>query len=286
MKKIGTTIALSILLFSCKQETKIEQTKNYSQIYDSKELLELRNSITDSVEKLKFYQHLYQVTVFEDLKNYKSETNLDLMDEERNKEFLSLKNNPDNVLIDISKVVVSEYTPNIELKDFNSNDGINLYKPKEIIKRLDSIFMTKKYDLGSVLHEAFVGTLAYGTYVSSFKNNIVTIERQFGTGASMAYQYVLIENNNAKNLKEVYDYLNKPEYQKLETEIKRIAKTYRNTSTRSGTEIKQLTNNNYNISFRGELEEDAGCCPSLEINYETVDFKSIIPNSIKVKVNK
>jgi hypothetical protein len=281
MKTRLLALALTLLLFSCKQETKTETSKNFDEIFNSKELLGMRKNISDPVEKFKFYQHLYLVTVFEGLKNYPNE---EINTENIDKGLLELKKYPDNVLIDISKIVVSEYTPKINKTMLDSPYAMSSYTPKEVNNHLDSIFSTEKYNLNLVMQETIVCPIIIGgTYASSFQNNIVTIERSFGTGSSLGYQYALIKDNKVTNLGQVFDYLDKSVYQNLVSEIKKTDKNFLEPSGRSRTEINPTKNKTYLISFQGYSDEDAGCCPSLSISYETNDFKNIIPNSIKVK---
>ncbi len=265
---------ISVAFISCKQETKNEIKNDYSQIYNSKELLELNNTIKEPKEKYSFYKHLYLVTIFEDLKN------------SDNKDLGALKKYSDKTLIELSKIINDEYTSkgnDIDMDSIPSYTG--LLTRNEINTKLDSVFATKKYNLPEVMNETFVGTLTGGTYIESIKGNIVTILRQFGTGASQVYTYVLVENEDVTNLGQVYDYLSKTEYDKLENEIKNVAKNFNGMCSRNGTEITKSVDK-YLISFSAYQNEDAGCCPTLSVSYETKDFKSVIPNSIKTKIEK
>lgn len=275
MKKTILVLAfISLAFVSCKQETKNEIKNDFSQIFNSKELLDLNNTITEPKEKYSFYKHLYLVTTFEDIKN------------SDNKDLSQLKKYSDKTLIELSKIINEEYTSNGKDENMDSIPSFTgLLTRNQINTKLDSIFATKKYELPEVMHETFVGTLTGGTYLESIKDNIVTILRQFGTGASQVYTYVLVENENVTNLSQVYNYLSKTEYEKLESEIKNVAKNYNGMCSRTGTEITKSADK-YLISFTAYQNEDAGCCPTLSISYETKDFKNIIPNSIKTKIEK
>ncbi|GAA4056611.1 hypothetical protein [Flavobacterium chungnamense] len=275
MKKILSTIALSLLLFSCKQENKNEIKNDYSEIFNSKELLDLKNTITEPKEKYNFYKHLYLVTTFEDLK--KSD----------DKDLSELKNYSDKTLMELSTIINDEYISNGKDEDMDSIPSYTgLFTRNQITTKLDSVFSTKKYDLSAVMHETFVGTLNGGTRIASIKNNVVTIEREFGTGASLFYTNVLVENNKVTNLGQVYDYLRKSEYDKLENEIYKINTNFRDACYRECAKIEKTKNNTNLISFTGYANDDAGCCPTFSISYETIDFITIIPNSVKVKVQK
>lgn len=275
MKKTILIIAfISLVFVSCKQETKNESKNDYSQIFNSKELLDLKNTIKEPKEKYSFYKHLYLVTTFEDLKN------------SDNKDLSELKKYSDKTLIELSKIINDEYTTNGKDENMDSIPSFTgLLTRNQIISKLDSIFSTKKYNLSEVMHETFVGTLNGGTFPETIKDNIITLQRSFGTGASQVYTYVLFENDKVTNLGQVYDYLSKTEYNKLENEIKNVAKNYNGMCSRTGTEIKKSADK-YLISFTAYQIEDAGCCPTLSISYETKDFKNIIPNSIKTKIEK
>lgn len=264
---------ISFVFFSCKQETKNDETKNdYSQIFNSKELIELKNTIIEPKEKYSFYKHLYLVATFEDLKN------------SENNDLSELKKYSDKTLIELSKIIIDEYTSNNKDENMDSIPSFTgLLTRNQIITKLDSVFSAKKYNLSEVMHETFVGTLYGGTFPETIKDNIITIQRSFGTGASQVYTYVLVENENVANLGQVFDYLSKTEYDKLENEIKNVAKNYNGMCSRTGTEITK-TEDKYLISFTAYQNEDAGCCPTLSISYETKDFKNIIPNTIKTKI--
>lgn len=268
-KTILTLVFLSLAFVSCKQETKNEIKNDYSEIFNSKELLDLKNTFTEPEEKYNFYKHLYLVTTFEDLKN------------SENKDLSALKNYSDKTLIELSKIIIDEYTSDENMDSISSYTG--LQPRNQITTKLDSIFSTKKYNLSEVMRETFVGTLNGGTFPETINNNIVTILRSFGTGASEIYTYVLVENNKVTNLGQVYDYLSKTEYDKLENEIKSVAKNYNDMCSRTGTEITKKSDK-YLISFTAYQNDDAGCCPTLAISYETKDFKNIIPNSVKVQI--
>ena len=273
MKKTILILALvSLTHISCKQEAKNEIKNDYSEIYNSKDLLDLNNTINEPKDKYSFYKHLYLVTTFEDLKN------------SDNKDFSELKKYSDKTIIELSKIIIDEYTTNGKDENMDSIPSFTgLLTRNQIITKLDSVFSTKKYNLSEVMHETFVGTLNGGTSIESIKNNIVTILRQFGTGASHVYTYVLLENDNVTNLGQVYDYLSKTEYDKLENDIKNVAKNYNGMCSRTGTEISK-NKDTYLISFTAYQNEDAGCCPTLSISYETKDFKSIITNTINTKI--
>lgn len=274
MKKTILVLAfISFVFVSCKQETKNDEIKNdYYQIFNSKKLIELKNTITEPKEKYSFYKHLYLVATLEDLKN------------SENKDLSELKNYSDKTLIELSKIIIDEYTSNNKDENMDSIPSYTgLLTRNQIITKLDSVFSTKKYNLSEVMHETFVGTLNGGTFPETIKDNIITLQRSFGTGASQVYTYVLVENENVTNLGQVYDYLSKSEYDKLENEIKNVAKNYNGMCSRTGTEIIK-TEDKYLISFTAYQNEDAGCCPTLSISYETKDFKNIIPNTIKTKI--
>ncbi|MET3045680.1 hypothetical protein [Flavobacterium covae] len=265
---------ISLAFISCKQETKNEIKNDYSQIYNSKELLELNNKIKEPKDKYSFYKHLYLVTTFEDLKNSDY------------KDLTVLKKYSNKTLIELSKIIIDEYTTNGKDENMDSIPSFTgLLTRNQIITKLDSVFSTKKYNLSEVMHETFVGTLNGGTFPETIKDNIITLQRSFGTGASQVYTYVLLENDKVTNLGQVYDYLSKTEYDNLENEIKNVAKNYNGMCSRTGTEITKSVDK-YLISFSAYQNEDAGCCPSLSISYETKDFKSVIPNSIKTKIEK
>ena len=287
MKKLIVLISfLALAIVSCKQKTKNEikvsyqpETKNeikydFLQIFNSRELLDLNKKNAEPKEKYAFYKHLFLVTTFEDLKN------------SAKKDLIALKKYSDKTLIELSKIINYEYISignDQNMDSIPSNTG--LLTRNQINTKLDSTFSSKKYNLSKVMHDAFVGPFDGGTNIESIKENIVTILRQFGMGASYVYTYVLVENNNVTNLGQVYDHLSKSEYNKLERDIKKVANNYIGMCERSGTAITKK-GDNYLISFTAYQNEDAACCPSLSVSYETKDFKNLIPNSVIIKLSK
>ena len=249
--------------------TKKQTQQSYLKSLDIKKLFEIGKSIEPSVEKYNFYQHLYYAYNYDILKNSKEI------------ETKQIKKYPINIIKEIARIVVSGYKKTITLKQLDENDGeLTLRNRMQI---LDSSIEKNDEDIYRKLKNFITEGEYEETTVENVSGAFVTVNRNAGVGPSLEYQYLYCKDNKVTNLKNVYNFLNKSEYKLLEETIKKKIKKYYFPSYQSGTSIRKLKNGNYEISYSALKNNDPSCCPTITVSYKTMDFRTILPNSITAK---
>ena len=273
MKKIiflFTILLLTITQFSYSQTSTKKQTQqSYLKVLDLKKLFEIGKSIVPSVEKYNFYQHLYYAYNYDILKN-----STDI-------ETKQIKKYPDIMIREVARIVVAGYKKTVTKKQLDENDGEMVIR--QTMQTLDSSLEKNDEDFYSKLKNFITEDEYEQTTVEKVNGKFVTVNRNAGIGPSMVFQYLYCDSGRVTNLKNVYNFLDKVEYKLLEATIKKKIKKYDYPSSQSGTDILKLKNGNYKISFSALKKNDPSCCPSIQVSYETKDFKIIIPNSITAK---
>ena len=265
MKKI-ILFSILITIISCTNKKLPDFVSNH----DYKELLKQRTTIEDPVEKFYFYQHLLKVHYLDELK--------------KEKELNGISDNDLIQIIDSSMTIYSIYEINFDkLKLEFNRDSLTRKDILNTNQILDSVanndiknlpYLTEELNLGSDSRMFF--------HVTS--ENILAIEYELGSTASCSGFYYLIENKKVKYLNDIYSYLKVNEYKLLEKTIKSKLPNYIHPSDRMFPEIKKEKNGNYAVRFLALESDDANCCPSAEVRFETSDFETIVPNSVTIKL--
>ena len=131
MKKIILITALTFFV-SCKKENATAQKevkKDFTEILNSKELIETSKSITNPIEKYNFYQHLFFVN------------RLEFFEKNEDNQFEFLKKYPKNVIQDLTKIVVSDYAKKITEKDLDKKEEYEDLTLRQKISSLDSLML-------------------------------------------------------------------------------------------------------------------------------------------------
>ncbi len=274
MKKIILITALTFFV-SCKKENTTAQKevkKDFTEILNSKELIETSKSITNPIEKYNFYQHLFFVN------------RLEFFEKNEDNQFEFLKKYPKNVIQDLTKIVVSDYAKKITEKDLDKKEEYEDLTLRQKISSLDSLMLKNDDKFEDRLYEFFVGTLMGGTTIETIENDIAIIYSDFGTAGSIKRKYIFIENDKLIDLGNGYNKLSKKEFENLEKIIKNKVKNYMWISDRSGTEFIRKPNGNFNIKFNILANDDSEASGgSYNVSYETKDLKTFLPSSVKVE---
>lgn len=256
-------LLLSVFVFSC-----VKQKPDYSTILNSDELLKYQGQNLDAESKYDFYKHLFLVSTFENLKNPSHEL------------AGNLQKFPDSILLQLSEILISEYVDKEGNIDSVPNATTQLSR-RQIASQLDSVFKTQDRISHAALQNVFVGGDMGGTSITSIDGELITINRDFGTGASSVYTYALIRDGSLRFLGEVHDQLSANDSALLTTEIKKYYPNFDYFSSRSGVDIVK-TEGDYVIGLSAYSTDDPGCCPSISVRYKTANFKTITGGSVRV----
>ena len=218
----------------------------------------------------------------------------------KQKESLEKMKNDDpkayDLLINMKDFFKNERTGDIK-KDYETyvkgvNESNN-YSPenerKNIVKKLDSLFLLKQYNTeftNQILEKNFnsqLGSIQYfpipvskheseGEIYEMIPNDILAFEKGNGYAAGRYSVFYKIDGENLVSISEF------PENDKnFDKKLSKYVKSSWRFESRSVPEIKKLKTGEYFIVTSLYSEEDAACCPSMAIEYKTQDFKKFIP---------
>jgi hypothetical protein len=255
MKKIIFCSFIAISILSCKKDNaeNAKQTKTTTeQISFYKDLL--INEVTKNLKK-EFPKELskYSENVIRKIATYQTENS-----------FFSEKNLNDTIYLGNKSVIT--YKRQLELVDSLYNNK------KDISEELYALFLDG--------HEAQLKEI-------SFNDNIISMFwSPMSNGPSSQNQKLILTDNDVIDLGNGLKQLTKSESEKLVNFVK--AKGFKNYTfysepSRNEVSISKDKDENYAIEFSEYDEDDAGCCPTLNITFKTKDFKTILENSIKVE---
>jgi hypothetical protein len=255
MKKIIFCSFIAISILSCKKDNaeNAKQTKTTTeQISFYKDLL--INEVTKNLKK-EFPKELskYSENVIRKIATYQTENS-----------FFSEKNLNDTIYLGNKSVIT--YKRQLELVDSLYNNK------KDISEELYALFLDA--------HEAQLKEI-------SFNDNIISMFwSPMSNGPSSQNQKLILTDNDVIDLGNGLKQLTKSESEKLVNFVK--AKGFKNYTfysepSRNEVSISKDKDENYAIEFSEYDEDDAGCCPTLNITFKTKDFKTILENSIKVE---
>ena len=218
----------------------------------------------------------------------------------KQKESLEKMKNDDpkayDLLINMKDFFKNERTGDIK-KDYETYvKGVNErnnYNPenerKNIVKELDSLFVLKQYNTeftNQLLEKnlnSLLGSSQYfpipvskheseGEIYEMIPNDILAFEKGNGYAAGRYSVFYKIDGENLVSISEF------PENDKnFDKKLSKYVKSSWRFEPRSVPEIKKLKTGEYFIVTSLYSEEDAACCPSMEIEYKTQDFKKFIP---------
>ena len=116
-------------------------------------------------------------------------------------------------------------------------------------------------------------------FIESIENNIVTLSDAPGNvGSSQYFEKYLVDGDNVNEIK-----FSEPEWTKVEKIVKGKLKDYSHVSKSSDMTIKPKSNENYEIKRMALKDGDGETYPTIEITFESKDFKTIDLNSVKVR---
>lgn len=256
MKKIILYSFLVVSILSCKKE-------NTKEIVDTK----------TEAEQLGFYKDLLIDKTFKDLKK------------EYSKEFANFS---DSVIKKIARIQLENSRSETNIKDTIYFDDTTITVKEQLIK-VDSLYHNKK-DFDEELYNLFTDDYeAQLKAIESFENNIITMFwAPMQNAPSSHYQKLLLKDNDVLDLGSGLKKLSKEEFEKLKNFIK--SKGFKDIEisiepNRNNVEISK-NNNYYLLEFKIYDREDADCCPSINVSFQTSDFETIVTNSIKVVKDK
>ncbi len=255
MKKIILCGLIAISILSCKKDNaeNIKQTKTTTeQISFYKDLL--INEVTKNLKK-EFPKELskYSENVIRKIATYQTENS-----------FFSEKNLNDTIYL--------------------GGNSITTYKKQLAI--VDSLYNNKK-DISEELYTLFLDYYHAQLKEISFNDNVISMFwSPMSNGPSSHYQKLLLTDNDVIDLGNGLKQLTKSESEKLVNFVK--SKGFKNYTfysepSRNEVSISKDKDENYTIEFSEYDEDDAGCCPAINISFKTKDFKTILENSIKVE---
>ena len=255
MKKLILCSFIAISILSCKKDNaeNAKQTKT-------------------TTEQISFYKDLLINEVAKDLK----------------KEFPKvLSKYSENVI----KKIATYQTENSFFSEKNLNDTIYLVDNsvttyKRQLGLVDSLYNNQK-DISQELDALFLDGHAAQLKEISFNDDIISMFwSPMSNGPSSQNQKLLLTDNDVIDLGNGLKQLTKSESEKLVNFVK--SKGFKNYTfysepSRNEVSISKDKDENYTIEFSEYDEDDAGCCPTLNISFKTKDFKTILENSIKVE---
>ncbi len=218
----------------------------------------------------------------------------------KQKESLEKMKNDDpkayDLLINMKDFFKNERTGDIK-KDYETyvkgvNESNN-YSPenerKNIVKELDSLFVLKQYNTeftNQLLEKnlnSLLGSSQYfpipvskheseGEIYEMVPNDILAFEMGNGYAAG---RYSVLYKIDGENLVSISEFPGNDK--NFDKKLSKYVKSSWRFESRSVPEIKKLKTGEYFIVTSLYSEEDAACCPSMEIEYKTQDFKKFIP---------
>ena len=218
----------------------------------------------------------------------------------KQKESLEKMKNDDpkayDLLINMKDFFKNERTGDIK-KDYETyvkgvNESNN-YSPenerKNIVKELDSLFVLKQYNTeftNQLLEKnlnSLLGSSQYfpipvskheseGEIYEMVPNDILAFEMGNGYAAG---RYSVLYKIDGENLVSISEFPGNDK--NFDKKLSKYVKSSWRFESRSVPEIKKLKTGEYFIVTPLYSEEDAACCPSMEIEYKTQDFKKFIP---------
>lgn len=251
MKKIMLYSFLAISIISCKNE-------NDKNAVDSK----------TETEQISFYKNLLIDETYDDLKK------------EYSKEFLNF---PDSVIKKIAKIQLENSRSETNINDTIFIDSGEIAF-KEQLAKVDSLYYNKK-DLSKDLYSLFLDENgAQLKTIESFENNIIALFwSPMQNASSSHYQKLLLKDNDVLDLGNGLKKLSKIEFENLENFLKSKGfKDIEIDTEPNRNDVGISKSNNYLLQFKIYDKEDADCCPSINVSFETADFITIIQNTIKV----
>lgn len=256
MKKIIIYSFLVFSIISCKKE-------NDKGIVDTK----------TEAEQVSFYKDLLIDKTFKDLKK------------EYSKEFANFS---DSVIIKVARIQLENSRSETNINDTIYLDNTTITVKEQLIK-VDSLYYNKK-DLSAELYNLFLDDHeAQLKTIESFENNVITLFwSPMQNAPSSHYQKLLLKDNDVLDLGSGLKKLSKEEFEKLKNFIKLNGFKDIEISiepNRNDVVISKI-NNNYLVEFQAYDVEDADCCPSINVSFQTSDFETIVTNSIKVVKDK
>lgn len=255
MKKIILCSFLAISILSCKKDN-VENVK----------------PINKTSKQISFYKDLLIKEVSKDLK----------------KEFAKELSKYSEKVIEKIAIYQTEnsFFSEKELNDtiFLGNNSTTTYKNQ--LALVDSLYNNKK-DISGELYALFLDGHEAQLKEISFNDNIISMFwSPMSNGPSSHNQKLLLTENDVIDLGNGLKQLTKSESEKLVNFVK--SKGFKNYTfysepSRNEVSISKDKDENYTIEFSEYDEDDAGCCPTLNISFKTKDFKTILANSIKVE---
>ena len=218
----------------------------------------------------------------------------------KQKESLEKMKNDDpkayDLLINMKDFFKNERTGDIK-KDYETyvkgvNESNN-YSPenerKNIVKELDSLFVLKQYNTeftNQLLEKnlnSLLGSSQYfpipvskheseGEIYEMVPNDILAFEMGNGYAAG---RYSVLYKIDGENLVSISEFPGNDK--NFDKKLSKYVKSSWRFEPRSVPEIKKLKTGEYFIVTSLYSEEDGACCPSMEIEYKTQDFKKFIP---------
>lgn len=252
MKKIILFSLLALSTLSCKKEN-------------------TENAKKSEAEQLTFYKKLLIEDVAKNLKK------------EYSKE---LTNISDSTIEKIATIQTDNCNWKIEqLNDtiYLSNNSVTTFKKQ--LALVDSLYRNKKdytlnlYDLYTDLHHRQLKDI-------SFNENIIGFYWSPGQNTiSDHYQKLLLKDNDVIDLGNGLKLLAKKDVDYLVSQMhSKGFKNYEFSSEPGRNEISIVKNDkgNYTLVFLAYDEDDAYCCPTVNVSFDTADFISITANSLKI----
>ncbi|TXI64931.1 MAG: hypothetical protein E6Q46_06555 [Flavobacterium sp.] len=252
MKKIILFSLLALSTLSCKKDN-------------------TENAKKSEAEQLTFYKKLLIEDVAKSLKK------------EYSKELATIS---DTIIEKIATIQADNCNWNIEqLNDtiYLSNNSVTTFKKQ--LALVDSLYRNKKdytldlYDLYTDLHFRQLKDI-------SFNENIIGFYWSPGQNPiSDQYQKLILKDNDVIDLGNGLKLLAKKDIDYLVSQMhSKGYKNYEFSSEPGRNEISIVKNDkgNYTLAFLAYDEDDAGCCPTVNVSFETADFISITANSLKI----
>lgn len=153
-------------------------------------------------------------------------------------------------------------------------------KEKTVLQQLllvDSLYTNKK-DYKRELHNLFFDNWRHLMFIESIENNIITLSDAPGNNlGSLYFEKFLVDGDKVNEIK-----FSEFEWAKVEKIVRGKIKNYSYTSKSNDMEIKPKLNGIYEINRMALKDGDGETNPTIEIIFETKDFKTIDLNSVKV----
>ena len=195
-----------------------------------------------------------------------------------------LKKYSENTLYLITNHILSE-VKNSSLKKEKLNDTIFTVSKtyKQQIEYVDQLFQNNHIDYEFELINLFFPNWSYIKEITHIENNIITLYWSPGQSLiSDRYQFLWIKNGQVIDLGNGYNQLLPDELLFLKETISNSTDGFAYISSCSEVFINKKGKDTFTVTFYALAKNDYETSPSIEITYETNDFKTIVPNSIQV----